>query len=124
MADRRRTVRAVVKIEVHDVKTRTEQRVPLYISGNVSEGGMFLITQDPFERDTQFDISFSLPDDPSPIQATGTVIWRRTDRESPDRPPGMGVQFMQIKPEDKNRIKDFVYEMVAKGEAEVEEETA
>ena len=91
MVDRRHGIRAVAKLEVHD-RGASEQRVPLYITGNISAGGMFLITQTPFNIDTKFKISFELPDGESRIEAVGTVVWKRSDREASDRQPGMGIQ--------------------------------
>ncbi len=115
MAERRRTVRAVARIEVYYSKATKEQRVPLYISGNVSSGGIFLITQDPFPPGTELKISFNLPDDPRTIETLGTVIWERRARTAADCQPGMGVQFMEIRREDKERIREFVYEQVKLG---------
>lgn len=107
MAERRSTLRAVVRIEVYDRESRAE-RVPLFVAGNVSPGGMFLITQTPYERGTTLKISFSLPGDDQPVQAVGSVVWNRGERSAPDRQPGMGVQFIEIRKEDAERIRAFV----------------
>ena len=114
MAERRRSVRAVARIEVYD-KDKQPDRVPLYVSGNVSAGGIFLITQEPFARDTNLMIKFTLPDDDHPIEAVGTVVWVRSERHSPERPPGMGVQFMEIPKHDRERIRKFVEEQALAG---------
>ena len=114
MAERRHTVRAVARIEVYD-KDKRQDRVPLYIAGNVSSGGIFLITQDPYANNTKLKIRFSLPGDDHPIETVGQVIWRRTDRETPERQPGMGVQFMEITREDHERIRQFVEEHIQNG---------
>lgn len=114
MAERRRTVRAVARIEVFN-KGAHSQRVPLYISGNVSAGGIFLITQDPFPVGTDLKISFTLPDDENHIETEGTVIWSRRERESAERPPGMGVQFSVIGKEDRERVRAFVNEQAELG---------
>src|SRR3990172_8997053 len=99
MAERRRTVRAIARIEVFDKGARQE-RVPLYVSGNVSSGGIFLITQEPFALGTDLKISFTLPGDDRPIETLGQVVWQRSERSAADRQPGMGVQFMKIARED------------------------
>jgi uncharacterized protein (TIGR02266 family) len=117
MAERRRTVRAIARIEVFDRGARQE-RVPLYVSGNVSAGGIFLITQEPIATGTNLKISFTLPDDDRPIEAMGQVIWQRDQRTAPDRQPGMGVQFMKIAQDDQDRVRAFVHSQVEKGEVE------
>lgn len=108
MVERRRSVRAVAKIEVFKKGTRA-QRVPLYVSGNVSAGGIFLITQDPLELGTDMKISFNLPGDDKTIETEGRVIWKRGQRKASDQQPGMGVQFMKIDPGDQERVREFVH---------------
>jgi uncharacterized protein (TIGR02266 family) len=107
MPERRSTLRAVARIEVYD-RDANADRVPLYVAGNVSSGGMFLITQSPFDRGTNLKINFSLPGQEQPVQAVGSVVWSRNERSAPDRQPGMGVQFIEIKKEDVERIRAFV----------------
>ena len=107
MVERRGTVRAIAKIEVFK-KEGPVNRVPLYVSGNVSAGGLFLITQQPFEPGTDLLISFSLPKDGKKISAEGSVVWKREARDSGDQRPGMGVQFMKIDKEDQERIRTYV----------------
>lgn len=107
MPERRSTLRAVARIEVYD-RDSCSERVPLYVAGNVSPGGMFLITQSPFERGTSLKISFGLPGQEPPVLAVGSVVWSRTERTAADRQPGMGVQFIEIAKEDVERIRTFV----------------
>ena len=109
MVERRRTVRAVARIEVFNKET-SEQRVPLYVSGNVSVGGIFLITQDPLEPGTDMKISFTLPGDDREIHAEGRVVWKRRQREASDRQPGMGVQFMKILPKHQEKLSAYIEE--------------
>ncbi len=111
MAERRGTLRAVVRIQVFD-KNKTLERVPLYVTGNVSAGGMFLITQEPYPVGTELKISFSLPGDPKPIETEGTVVWSRGARETSNRQPGMGVQFERTGREDQERIREFVFNLL------------
>jgi len=117
MVERRGTVRAVARIEIFEKGGRVE-RVPLYVSGNVSSGGMFLITQDPLEPETDMNISFTLPGDDREIHAEGKVVWKRRQREGSDRQPGMGVQFMKIDKNDQDRVREFVHLQAEKEEAD------
>jgi len=120
MVERRGTVRAIARIEVFDDNARVE-RVPLFISGNVSSGGIFLITNEPYKHGTNMKISFSLPCENKPIQAEGCVVWKRRQREQSDRQPGMGVQFMKIDKEDREKIREFVAEQVELGNIDEED---
>ena len=107
MADRRTALRAVSKIEIFD-SDRLRERVPLYVTGNISVGGMFLFTQEPFPKDTEFKISFTLPGAPQAIEARGKVVWKRESRQAADRQAGMGLRFIEIKDADRERIRAFV----------------
>lgn len=120
MAERRGTVRAVARIEVFDDAARRD-RVPLFVSGNVSVGGIFLITNDPYESGVKLKISFSLPGDSKPILAEGEVAWRRSERQNPSRQPGMGVQFSKIDPADQERVREFVRRQVEEGNIDPED---
>jgi uncharacterized protein (TIGR02266 family) len=120
MAERRGTVRAVARIEVFDEKTHVD-RVPLFVSGNVSAGGIFLITQEPYKSGTKMRIRFNLPDDPNVIETEGEVVWQRPKREGSQRQPGMGVQFTKIEGHDRERIREFVSQQVEAGNIDPEE---
>lgn len=108
MAERRGNVRLVSKLEVQERDPR-RARVPLYVSGNISAGGMFLITQDPYPPGTTFRISFGLPPHEKTVEATGRVVWSRPQKENPERQPGMGIEFLEIDEQDRERIREFVY---------------
>ncbi len=114
MGERRRTVRAVVRLEVYD-DGRRQERIPLYISRNISGGGIFLITQEPYPPGTNIRISFTLPGDRTPVTALGEVVWSRDQREAPERQPGMGVKFVEIKDFDQERLRQFVKDRLDKG---------
>jgi uncharacterized protein (TIGR02266 family) len=113
MAERRKNIRAVVQLEVEGEK-RLLLRVPLYVTANLSRGGMFLITTDPLKEGTQLNLSFSTPGDKRMIKVTGEVVWARDEKESPDRPPGMGIRFLRIEEKDREHIGGFVEELSVK----------
>lgn len=107
MPDRRANVRAVVRLEVESLDL---QRVPLYVTANLSRGGMFLITRNPLPEHTEMRLRFTLPGDPDPIQALARVMWVREESASGGPPPGMGVQFLQCSAADQRRINALVEE--------------
>jgi uncharacterized protein (TIGR02266 family) len=110
MAERRKSVRAVVRLEVEGGK-RNLLRVPLYVTENLSRGGMFLITKDPLKEGTELNLEFSLPKDEKTIKVTAKVIWAREADEKENLAPGMGILFTKISDEDRGHISNFVEEM-------------
>ncbi|OGP60314.1 MAG: hypothetical protein A2V67_07030 [Deltaproteobacteria bacterium RBG_13_61_14] len=107
MADRRANVRAVVRLEV---KNRNLKRVPLFVTANLSVGGMFLITKNPLPEQTRLRLRFCLPKDKAPLNTVARVLWVREEDSVLRLPPGMGVQFLECSPEDRERIRAFIEE--------------
>jgi len=114
MAERRRDLRAVVRLEVEQAVGGLK-RPPFYITGNISPSGMFLITTDPIPEKTRLKLLFQLPEDNEKIQVLGEVIWCRESKEKPNLPPGMGIKFLKIEEKDKDRIKNFVQGIIEQG---------
>jgi type IV pilus assembly protein PilZ len=92
-----------------DVDCETEDTF-LYASiCNVSELGIFVRTQEPLEVGTRLMLRFSPPgSEPGAEDAfdlEGTVQWVNPVRVlSDNRNPGMGILFVNITPEDRERL--------------------
>lgn len=105
MADRRANVRAVVRLEVQNANL---QRVPLYVSANLSRGGMFLITKNPLPENTELRLRFKLPADAAAVDTLARVLWVREESPDPGKPPGMGVKFVDCSAADRQRLHQFL----------------
>ena len=66
------------------------------VSVNLSHTGMFIRTRDPRPPGAVFNFQFQLGEDFSLIEGRAEVVWRRRQSESPDKPPGMGVKFVNL----------------------------
>ena len=73
---------------------------------NVNNGGLFLKTEKPMHIDAEVTMHIQLPDDHETMTIEGRVVWANT--KSKAFPAGMGIQFTQIMPEHKAKIKAFV----------------
>jgi uncharacterized protein (TIGR02266 family) len=104
----------MTRIEIFD-GARRRDRVPLYITSNVSSSGMFLFTQEPFAVGSDLKMSFTLPGDDKAITVRATVIWVRQSRQAADRQAGMGVHFVEIDESDRERIRRFVAKTAGPG---------
>ncbi len=71
------------------------------VAGNVSEGGLFVVTRS-LPVGTLVHVRFALPDDARPIMMVAEVRWAATD--------GLGLRFVRVKPRDLERIRRFVSE--------------
>ncbi len=68
---------------------------------SLSEEGMFIPARDVFMKGSVIDLKFKLFNNRKPISVRAEVryVWEGK---------GMGVHFLNIKPEDRKRIKQFV----------------
>ena len=89
-----------------DVDCETEDTF-LYASiRNVSELGIFVMTREPLEVGTRMMLRFSPPGaEADAFDLEGTVQWVNPVRVlSENRNPGMGILFVDITPEDRERL--------------------
>ncbi len=78
-----------------------------HMSANLSTSGMFIQTESPRAPGTEFDFSIRI-EEWSPIQGVARVIWTRSRTESPERPAGMGVQFVELDGQSRRMIRWLV----------------
>ncbi len=77
--------------------------------GNLAKGGLFVKTGKILPVDTLLNVEFSLPNSNQVIHTTGKVVWTRSkDKSSEKIPPGMGIQFIDINPEDEKLLKKYI----------------
>jgi uncharacterized protein (TIGR02266 family) len=89
----------------------------LGLSGNISEGGIFIATAQVFEVGTAIAVEFTIPTSKHPIRVSGEVRWVRTANATSmfggsdddyDLAQGIGIQFQQLNGEDENAIRKFI----------------
>ena len=92
-----------VVIEV-DIGVLTESHFYAGLSQDLSRGGVFIATYQPLAPGTHVSLFFVLPDGHT-VHADGIARWTREASE--DAPPGMGVAFQVLRPEDVEAIERF-----------------
>ncbi|MBI4508070.1 MAG: TIGR02266 family protein [Deltaproteobacteria bacterium] len=106
-ADRRRFERVLVDLEVD---YRSEDTFLFAYIADISAMGIFIRTNAPEPPGTRLNLRFTPPGAARPLELEGMVIWinpyRPGDRENLN--PGMGVQFVDLHPSQRNRLTDFV----------------
>ena len=102
-ADRRRSIRVLVDLEV-DYQCE-DTYLFAYIT-DVSAMGIFVRTNNPEAIGTRLNLRFALPNDPHPLELEGQVTWI-----NPFRPgdlnnlhPGMGVKFINLDDATRQRL--------------------
>jgi len=78
-------------------------------SHDVSRGGMYIKTPQPFPPGTLLKFEVKIAADQRVMQGVGRVVWRReADESSADHPAGMGVKFIKLDNESKDIIDQLV----------------
>ncbi len=98
--------RAPLSIEVN---LESEHNFYAGITGDVSEGGVFVATVSPPPLGALVELLLTLPDAPEGFHLTGEVCWIR-DRwmVNDGSPPGCGIRWVQISPEALRAVSEFV----------------
>jgi len=78
---------------------------------NVSEGGIFVKAAPTLSPGTQTEIGFHLPQTKDEIRCLARVVWRNDANDpefDPNKPFGMGLEFVDLSTEQKELIRDYV----------------
>ncbi|MFC1516810.1 TIGR02266 family protein [Thermodesulfobacteriota bacterium] len=77
------------------------------LSSDLSSGGIFIKTLKPFPVGEQFVLNLTLPDTSELLKIRCKVSWNQTDKEDlAKHPQGMGVEFIELSPADRQRLKE------------------
>ncbi|MCG8553740.1 MAG: TIGR02266 family protein [Proteobacteria bacterium] len=75
---------------------------------DLSDGGLFVATYDLQPIGTKIELSFTLPSG-HVVNVEGSVRWLRDPMDDNlDAPPGMGIMFSELAPEDAKAIQAFI----------------
>src|SRR6185369_10412591 len=77
-------------------------------SANISPTGMYIVSSNPEPPGRVLDLEFRLGDGFEIIQGKGEVVWSRSMADGPNRPPGMGIRFVELS----EGSKDLIYRIV------------
>jgi len=105
VSERRGFVRIPQKFKL--VYSTPKAFVENYLS-NIGQGGIFIPTNAPLETGTQCNVKIALPDGKDEIEVFCEVVWQqKEDVVTPEGKSlaGMGVKFLNLPPEGKERIE-------------------
>jgi len=100
--DRRRDTRHEARLEVN------YRRGDTYLfsrSSNISELGIFLMTNEPLLSGAIIELRFNTPRGQEQIEVTGEVMWVDPGEDSE---AGMGIRFINTSDEVRRRIKTLI----------------
>ena len=77
---------------------------------NISQRGVYLATDAPFDVGYQFTIEVNLPNGKGQITGKCEVIWVN-EIEAEDYPKGMGVQLVEVESQDRELLEEYLKEV-------------
>ncbi len=95
-----------VDLEV-EVNLRNENTFFTGFSENVSEGGLFVATEAPYDIGEKIELSLSVMGEESAV-LVGVVRWVRPGGTSGGLPAGMGIQFVNLDDPVLKGLQSFV----------------
>jgi type IV pilus assembly protein PilZ len=105
-SDRRRHPRAGLQLLIQYRFDTFEAFLAEY-SVDISVGGMFIKTDKPREEGSFIYLQFALKDGSRLIEGLGKVV-RVNPPGDPNRPPGMGIEFVNFDPDSMALIEEIV----------------
>lgn len=104
--ERREKTRYPVRV---DVNYRHGDTYLFSSTSNVSELGIFLVSENLKPKDTILALEFHIPNIRRSIQVSGRVAWVDDGRSGAE--PGMGIQFVDLTDEARRQIKSLIRTM-------------
>jgi len=75
---------------------------------NISKGGLYVKTDEPLQLDSVVTLKVKLSWEPYEMEIEGRVVWSNPKSRKNSFPKGMGIQFVKLQPNDKEKINEFV----------------
>lgn len=113
--DKRKFPRLQVKCDVL-VKEQNTSNVLTTVTENIGGGGICVLLNKAIPSFSHVNLKLELDDPhPAPIECTGKVVWciRRHVLHHDQTHFDTGIEFLNIKPEDRERIRKFIEERIA-----------
>lgn len=93
-----------------EVRYRHRELVLKEYTENISQGGLFIATREPFERGAPVQVELVIGELPTALPLEGRVAYRLDQQEASalGTTPGIGVQITAIDPRTKDALRSYV----------------
>lgn len=101
--ERRRSLRTdlIVRVDYSTVDELFSE-----FTRDINEGGLFIETEKPQAQGTEVTMHFNLPGSDQTVRTVGRVV--RVTAGDAMNPPGMGIEFEELSPDDRRRIDALI----------------
>jgi type IV pilus assembly protein PilZ len=94
----------------HPVRYESRAQFLTEYTENLSQGGMYLVTDQPLEPGSPIEAQLEIPGFDRPIELKGKVAYRLDPEKAREtgRAAGVGVQFMELDPEARAHLRQYL----------------
>lgn len=110
--ERREFPRLNILTDVIYTKLAVQDKEKLSLTKNISQSGICIIIYEQLKDSDILDLRIYLPDDKTPIEAVGRVVWIKgfiIGDISKGKRYDAGVEFIKISAKDKDKISKYVF---------------
>ena len=75
---------------------------------NLSEGGLYLASDEPPPAGSTVSLELRLPTDSGPVAIAGRVVWTATGSLDDGKPGGMGIEFLNLDDRTREGIRTLI----------------
>ena len=106
------------RAEVHlEVRYQSAQDFVAAYAKKISGGGLFIQTAKPLALNQEVHLRFTLPGVAKPFELQGLVVSTNPFASQGAFPTGMGIKFLELDPQQKTLLDDFVRAKLAEPHA-------
>ncbi|MBF0252922.1 MAG: PilZ domain-containing protein [Candidatus Omnitrophica bacterium] len=115
MKEKRKHIRFQVLMDALGRLQGSEKKIKV---NNLSRTGFGVITEEPLDRGSEFEIELRIPGDNIPVIVTGEIAWTKQLTPTKTRSKASqiknikhesGIKVKSIKSTDRNRLLEFIY---------------
>ncbi len=105
-------MRLSILADVSYAKKDVSKEENLTFTKNIGKGGICLITYEPVEESDILELKIALPNEREPLSVIGKVCWVKQfniGNDSGGERFDVGIEFIKISDEDKQKIDGYVF---------------
>ncbi|MBL7069470.1 MAG: PilZ domain-containing protein [Candidatus Omnitrophica bacterium] len=108
MEDRRKFFRFDSPVNIRYASQRNKRKWKT-LTKNISREGFSLSSERRLQEEDMLKLEFDIPNDKTPVFATGMVVWARENKRGRKKSYDAGIRFTNITGTDRGRILEHAY---------------
>jgi len=112
MREKRKFIRFYISLKVRYILQREPKIEKTGITGDVSAGGIQLLTEERLEVGDKLELKFFIPEALNPAHLNGIVLWSKEVSSGKKPTYSAGIEFRDIEEDNKNTFLKFLCDLM------------